>query len=324
LKVLFLHSGKVDYLQDVVYSGLVRILGRGNVLSYRWSKWYHLPIYKHPKNIGYDHFEFPRCAIKKGELSQFTHIIIGSCKEATFQDFLEVQRYLRGDAKIVFIDGGDDSDIGGDLKREGADQLFLDSISSRPFDFIFKREMLLRKSYPPNTFPLSFAVDFGKFEAKALPKRFDVVFWAVESHPIRKEVLQALDGEFDCRVNGSVPNQTLRNYRRKGADYLRGIMESRITLNYRGAGWDTLRYWEVTSLGQFLISQKPEIKITNNFEHEKSIVFVGSDPAEMLDRCKYYLRNAAEADTIGQRAAEHSRLYHTPEARARFILETIA
>lgn len=314
----------MDYLQDAVYSGLVRILGRGNIRSYRWSKWHHLPIYKHPKNIGYDHFELPRRAIKKSGLSQFTHIIIGSCKAATFQDFLEVQRYLRRDAKIVFLDGGDDSDIGGDLKREGADQLFLDSISSRPFDFIFKREMLLCKNYPPNTLPLNFAVDFGKLEVKALPKRFDVVFWAVESHPIRKQVLQALDGEFDCRANGSVPNQTFRNYRRRGTDYIRGIMESRITLNYRGAGWDTLRYWEVTSLGQFLISQRPEIQILNNFEHEKSIVFVGADPEEMLDRCMYYLRNNLDATRIGQCAAEHSRKYHTLEARAKFILEKIS
>lgn len=320
MKILFLHSGKVDYLQDALYQGFVNVVGSENVQAYRWYKRYHLPTYQHPKNLGFSGFKLPRPRVGKRLVRNYSLIVIASCKSATFQDYLEIAPHIHKGAKVIFLDGGDEPEIAGDLRREGAEELFFEAMSIRPPDFIFKREMLISRSYDSNVFPLNFAVSFNNFQSSPRPKLFDVVFWAVESHPIRTEILTVLEGHFDCKSNGSLRSKVFRKHGRKGRDYLSGILESRITLNYRGAGWDTLRYWEVPALGQFLISQRPEIIIPNNFEDGKSIVFVGEDPLEVIDLCSYFLRKPAKAEAIGQAAARCSKEFHSPSHRAMYVL----
>ena len=49
----------------------------------------------------------------------------------------------------------------------------------------------------------------------------------------------------------------------------------KVVLNFRGGGWDTLRYWEVPALGTFMISGKPGFEIPNNFVDGESIVYCG-------------------------------------------------
>jgi hypothetical protein len=321
LKILFLHSGKVDYLQDALYQGFVNVVGAQNIQAYRWYKRYHLPIYQHPKNLGFVGFKLPCPRVDKDSIGQFSLIVIASCKRSTFIDYLEIAPHISKGAKVIFLDGGDAPEIGGDLAREGSKHLFLDAMAIRPVDLVFKREMLIDRTYASNVFPINFAVSLNALTLTPRPKLFDVVFWAVESHPIRTKVLSVLESHFDCKSNGSVPRKDFRMHNRKGRDYLKGLLESRITLNYRGAGWDTLRYWEVTAMGQLLISQKPEIIIPNNFENMKSIVFVGEDPSEMIDVCRYFLKKPIEAETIGRAAVNHSRQFHTPKHRAIYILE---
>lgn len=323
LKILFLHSGKVDYLQDILYRGFIQVVGTENVQPYRWYKRYHLPIYEHPKNLGFSGFRVPRPRVSTSAIKNFSLIVIASCKSSTFRDYLEVAPHIRRGGKVIFLDGGDEADIAGDLRREGTEELFFEAMSVRPPDCIFKREMLIAQNYDSNVFPLNFAVSFDKFRSAPIKKRFDVVFWAVESHPIRTEVLAVLEPLFDCKTNGSVRDKSFRKHQRKGRDYLNGILESRITLNFRGAGWDTLRYWEVPALGQFLISQRPEIVIPNNFEDGKSIVFVREDPSEAIDLCQYFLRKPTKAEAIGRAAAERSSQFHTPEHRARYVIEKV-
>lgn len=323
MKILFLHSGKVDYLQDALYQGFLQVVGAGSVQPYRWYKRYHLPIYEHPKNLGFSGFRVPRPRVSASAIKNFSLIVIASCKSSTFRDYLEVAPHIRRGAKVIFLDGGDEADIAGDLRREGSEELFSEAMCVRPPDCIFKREMLIGRNYGSKVFPLNFAVCFDKFRSAPRPKRFDVVFWAVESHPIRTEVLTVLEPLFDCRTNGSVRDKSFRKHHRKGRDYLNGILESRITLNFRGAGWDTLRYWEVPALRQFLISQRPEIVIPNNFVDGKSIVFVGGDPFEAIDLCQYFLRKPTKAEAIGRAAAERSSQFHTPEHRARYVIEKV-
>ena len=323
LKILFLHSGKVDYLQDALYQGFIQVVGTENVQPYRWYKRYHLPIYEHPKNLGFSGFKIPRSRVSKSAIKNFSLIVIASCKSSTFRDYLEVAPHIKRGAKIIFLDGGDEADIAGDLRREGSEELFFEAMGARPPDYIFKREMLIGRNYGPKVFPLNLAVSFNNFKSAPKPKRFDVVFWAVESHPVRTEVLTALEHQFDCRSNGSVRDKSFSKHHRKGFDYLNGILESRITLNFRGAGWDTLRYWEVPALGQFLISQRPEIVIPYNFEDGKSIVFVGKDPCEAIDLCQYFLRKPTKAEAIGRAAAERTSQFHTPEHRARYVIEKL-
>lgn len=43
MKVLFINSRSADYVQDLTYSGLVKLLGLKNVVDYRWNQKYHVP-----------------------------------------------------------------------------------------------------------------------------------------------------------------------------------------------------------------------------------------------------------------------------------------
>ena len=54
MKVLFIGSSKYDYLQDLTYNGLVKVLGRRSVVEAKTVFRYHFPLKKYPKDLGYD------------------------------------------------------------------------------------------------------------------------------------------------------------------------------------------------------------------------------------------------------------------------------
>jgi len=129
-----------------------------------------------------------------------------------------------------------------------------------------------------------------------------------------------LRDRFDCVENGTVQGNSFKTYSLSGARYIEALQRVKISLNYRGAGWDTLRYWEVTALGGFLVSQRPQIHIPNNFENGKSIVFVGEDPGEMLDACHFYLQRPEKRAEIGATARRHCQIFHSKQARASQVM----
>lgn len=323
MRLLFVHSGKTDYLQDALYSGLVEVLGEKSVLCSSWYKRYHLGLWQHPRNLGYVGFQIPRW-ISREDLKTIDAVIIASCKAETFKAFLGIESLLPKQAKIVFVDGGDDPRIAGDLERENSMHLFGTMLQKRDLHLVFKREMLLDATYAQNVFPLNFSSGLDTTDVRShFSRSIDVAFWAVESHPTRTRILRSLSDKFDCTANGTVQGNSFRRYTRTGRAYLQALQDVKISLNYRGAGWDTLRYWEVCALGGFLISQRPSIHIPNNFEHERSIVFVDDDPGEMLDRCEYYLRKDAERERIGAAAQSHSKQFHRKRHRAITVLSRI-
>ena len=137
--------------------------------------------------------------------------------------------------------------------------------------------------------------------------KYDVSFWAVESHEIRVNALNLLQDKFDCKANGTVRNQKFSRYKRKGDEYLRELARCKIVLNFRGGGWDTMRYWETPAIGRFMISQKPKFVIPNNFRDGKEIAF-----------CK-----DAKREEIAKNALEYTKKFHTDEKRVEYIFDAI-
>jgi spore maturation protein CgeB len=103
---------------------------------------------------------------------------------------------------------------------------------------------------------------------------------------------------------------------------LQELARCKISLNFRGAGWDTLRYWEVPALAGFMISQKPGIVIKNNFVDNKEIIFCNDDLSDLLDLCRYYLKNEDEREIIARRALAKMKDHHTDIHRAKEIITT--
>jgi hypothetical protein len=322
MKILFIGTTEFDYLQDLTYNGLIKVLGKKNVIEYKINPRYHFPLKKYPKNIGYNGLDFSFLTTRF--VRDFNCVIVPAAKPKCFELYENLLPKLKSSVKTVFIDGGDWPAIGGDLTRLNNDEIYNRINSKRPFDLIFKREYYKNKIYEKHVYPLPFSINNKMFSLiPSMPFKYDVSFWAVESHPIRTEELNFLENRFDCADNGTSHNQTLRNYKRKGKFYFEELKRCRILLNFRGGGWDTLRFWEILGLQRFMISQQLEIVIPNDFEKDSEIVYCNNELSDLEELCKYYLKNEAISEQIAKNAYNKAMNFHTDEARARYILDII-
>ena len=323
MKILFIRHPKFDYLQDLTYSGLAKVLGPQNIIECRWNTGYHIKTKKYPKSLGYVQGSLLASIKSQLKSRRFDVAIVASCKPATFENYLSIAAEIPASTPVVFIDGGDRSEIGGDLIRLNRPELMKQVFAVRPFDLIFKREYLLGATFEKYILPLPFSFNTDVLPKAGGPLKYDVTFWAVESHPVRSKVLTLMEDQFDCKENGTVRNQVFSKYNRKGHKYLEELSRCKITLNFRGAGWDTLRYWEVPAIGRMMLSQKPQIVIPNNLKHEESVVFCRDDLSDLLERCTYYLKNEKKREAIAEKAKKHILQYHTDVKRAEYILSNI-
>ncbi len=324
MKVLFIASKKFDYLEDVIFSGLRKLIGNQALCHWPLNYKYVFPIKNYPKNLGYSSQAIQTATLRAPDPSRFDVVVVGSCKPDTFESYLTIVDKVAPETKVVLIDGGDRPELGGDLSRLQGEHLWRKAIEARPFDFVFKREYLIGKEHPKNVFPFPFGFNFDR-----LPKHnkkaflYDVSFWAVESDPIRTDAIKKLQGKFDCQENGTVLNQNFKKYKRKGQFYLEELSRCKVTLNFRGGGWDTLRFWEVPALGRFMISQKPGIVIPDLFEHEKHVVYCNDTLDDLVDLCDFYLKNDQKREEIAAEAYKHTQHYHSDIARARYLLQKL-
>lgn len=321
MKILYISRNKSDYLQDLVYTGLVKVLGVSNVIDFPWNNKFHFNFREYPRNIGLVKGSFMDSILSRYRSREYSLVIVASCHPESFRTYLGLIEKIDKSVKTIFIDGGDWSEVAGDLDRIGGRELYDEIQSVRPFDFIFKREYLLDKTYENNVFPLPFAFNLSRLPVIKYEYLYDVAFWAVESDPIRTKALTLLQDKFDCASNGTIRNQVMSRYKRKGDYYLQELACCRISLNFRGAGWDTLRYWEVPAVGGFMISQKPGIRIDNDFVENKDIIHCKDDLSDLVELCEYYLHHEDKRESIAKNALYRMKNYHTDIHRAKYILD---
>lgn len=324
VRILFINSLESDYLQDLTYSGLARVLDPSKIIEYPWNRYYHLGIREYPKNLGYTDKTLISSLTAKLKSKKYDFVFVASAKPQTFRKYLELIESIPQSTPVIFVDGGDFEQIGGDLKRLNAPELFDEALKHRKFDVIFKREYTLNTEFDENVYPLQFSFNYDRMP-KNLPYnlKYLVTFWAVESNSIRTKVFELLDGKFDCNENGTHRNQVFKKYKRKGNNYLSELTNCKIILNFPGVGWDTQRYWEVPALGRFMISYKPQIKIPDNFIDGEQIIFCKDDLSDLIEKCEHYLVNEAAREKIASAGMEHLKKYHTNISRAKYILNKI-
>ena len=322
MRVLFIGSKSYDYMQDIVYSGLVKILGLKNVIELNWNKKYHIPHKKYPKNLGY--VENSILASIHLIKRNFNLVIVAATKPDCFEAYLQIAADIPAGVPVVLIDGGDRPELGGDLDRLGRPELLNKAQAIRDFDLIFKREYKIGSTYAPNVWPLTFGFNLARLPKKlSMIRKYDVAFWAGESHEIRTKALNLLAGQFDCDSNGTSRGVSLSSFNRKGSFYLEELSTCKINLSLRGGGFDTLRYWEIPAVGSMLLSEPADIVIEDDFVNEKSAVFCDPSLDDMLDLCKYYLKEDNKRERIAKNGENHLREYHTDVKRAGSILEQI-
>ena len=325
-RILFINSLQFDYLEDLLFGGLTELLGPDNVVSLPLNYHYYFSKYQYPKNIGQCRpplrYLLDRLALKeKLRRFEFDAVVIGSTKEDAFKSYLMIEEKIPKGIPIMYIDGGDWPEIGGDAIREQYTSVFEEVIHRRAINLIFKREYLLDRQYEKNVFPLPFSFKPARHWTNGTVKKYDVVFWAVESDPLRKTILKLIQDKYDCKENGSVQGQTFRNYRRHGTFFLQELSSSKIAYNFKGAGWDTLRYWEIPGVASFMISGLPRIKIPNNFNDREHAVFCKDDASDLLSLTDYYLTHEREREEIAKNGSKHVQQFHTYTKRAQYFLD---
>jgi hypothetical protein len=252
-------------------------------------------------------------------------VILASAKKDALETYLKILPLIKN-KPILFLDGGDFSEIGGDFYRHHCGDLYEAAIKQRPFDIILKREYISSlHSAHANIFPFPFSFPYNI----TLPpiterlKKYDVSFWGQQNPQIRTNALNLLAGKYDCNQNGTTLDQNFKTYKRKGLFYLNEISRCKIVLNFRGLGWDTMRYWEVPATGAFMISQEPKISIPNNFESGKHLVWCSDSLDDLIDLIDYYLARPLEREQMAINAREHLIKYHLNTARAATLIETV-
>ena len=113
MKVLYINRKKPDYLQDLTYTGLVKILGAQNIIEYPWNTRYHLNYRPYPKNLGQmtsTFFDSIKAQLKR---KTFDIVVVASCHPETMHLYAKIIKEIPSTVKTVFLDGGDMSEIGG-------------------------------------------------------------------------------------------------------------------------------------------------------------------------------------------------------------------
>lgn len=320
-KFLYINSRYTDYQQDLIYSGLTNVIGKENVIDYPWNPKFHLPYKVYPKNMGYSSFSLPkpRAFFNTGD---FDIVILASAKKDALETYAKLLSRIK-DKPIFFLDGGDRSDIGGDFHRLNAGVLYEETVKQRPFDFIFKREYvpaLHESNSRILPFPFSFPHDLRISSKEEIEKKYEVSFWGQQAPEIRTKALKLLEGKYDCAQNGTTLNQDFKTYKRKGKFYLEEISKCKVVLNFRGGGWDTMRYWETPAMGSFMISQKPQIHIPHNFEDGRHVVWCCDTLCDLTEKIDYYLQRPSEREAIAARSRAHLNKYHLNTSRAKSML----
>ena len=322
MNILYVNTRKMDYSQDILYAGL-RQMPDVALYEYPFNKRYHLPLKPYPKNLGLVKTDPLAALLRPVPWQKIEVVVLAACHPVVLRHYDDIREKLPKNHRLVFVDGGDRPEPGGDFTRLQAADDFRKSSGKFAFDLVFKREMLLGVEYPENCRPFPFGFNTRRLRGlKPVEKKYDVSFWAVESDPVRTRALQLLENEFDCRENGTVRNQVFSKYKRKGQFYLEELRACRIVLNLRGSGWDTLRYWETPAVGSFMVSQRPGIVIPNDFISGKHIAVI-DQPEEIIEVCRYYLDHPEVRETMAAAAHRHLLEFHSETARAAYFLKEI-
>ena len=220
MKILFINSISPDYIEDQLFSGLTELLGKQSVSAYPVNYYYYYERKAYPRNMGKcrtlaDYVSDKLTVGKALRASDYDCVVIGSTKRDTFESFQEISGYLPKHIPVVFVDGGDFPDIGGDARRLGFESLYREVATNHKFKAVFKREYIINERYPDNTYPFPMAYKPQQL-ALPIPRQYDVTCWCVESDPVRTTALAILENLYDCKANGTTRGQTFRNYKRKG------------------------------------------------------------------------------------------------------------
>jgi hypothetical protein len=354
LKILFVPSQTPDYLEDIIYHGLINICGRKNVVDYPFKPAYHYnkkrkKELKLPIQYRYLNYEkFPMLLFEDNKINysanqqidfdDFDIVIIGSLRLDVIKEVYKILNKV-DNQKIIFLDGEDDPFIRAIyfkklniyFKREKINN-FINNFQRKKYliNYSFRQIMKITRhfydyiKYPIRLPIISFRIPkkikplpFGIIDVGFKPskeKNYDFCFIGGFTNKFRKKVYRFLQN-YAKRKN-------LKAFVATGGlawkEYMNILSQSKIGIAVRGAGFDTYRYWEIPYAGAMLLSDLPIIEIPKNFEEGKSAAFF-KNISELKEKLDYYLK-MDRWEHIAKQGRQHLLKFHTSINRARTVL----
>lgn len=306
-RVLFITGNeRVNYGVDVLYHGLKRVLGEAGVEEFPFKSTLHgAPA----AAFGYypalfAHAGTPHSAddiLKALQCGEFDTVLWGDADMELPRELARAIALAARPLHFALVDMRDDcADHSAELCA------WLGLASPPPY---FKRELLRGVQHACPVQPLTFAYPDDLVAEKIDTSRDAGVFWAGQrGWGLRDVFLPLLDAR-------GIDTQT--NYPQEA--YRAQLLRSRACLNLAGAGFDTVRYWEVPAQGTLLLSEVLPLSIPADFVDMEEAIFF-STRKDLLDRLAYLDAHPAEVEAIRHAGWAKLRQHHTASARARQCL----
>ena len=356
MNILYLTYPKYDYLADQIYTGLCSSLGWNHVVDFPYKPHYHDPTHRIPavpQNPGraYCHEEIQTLLAEH----YFELIILSTTRKETVSAYQEIAPHVSR-TPVVLLDGDDIRDLRRDLyasfnlalyfKREYLLAWLGDTMHAlyqRWHYFGTDHELFVR------THPLPFSIIL-----ETLPQSVDRVpdldlsFVGLASHRNRIRAVNYLQTDPGIRFEGWITTESTtrrsklattpwgilkeklkgdpyvseseRGTRLSQPEYFSLLRRSRAALSLQGAGFDTLRYWEIVASQTLMISERPDIYIPHNFEDRAHVLYCRADCRDVPELILTYVRDESIWTRMREAAYAHLLRFHTCEQRAKQML----
>lgn len=333
MRLLYLASDLLpDFLQDLLFHGLVQTLGRDNVTPFPRHVRYEAAA---PEGTRYPQLwlgfqPWPERSLEDA-VEEADAIVVATLRPPV-RELLPRVLALRGRRPLAFVDGEDDPYVRGivgeaDLyfKREtlaSARRLRARMPLRRRWHALRRRPTwsdplareLLVATAADGVVPLPLGiVDVGY--VPPVRREFDVGFLSTPGNAERAHVLRQVEALRAEGLRVLTAPATPVGWR----EYLDLLAGCRVSISVRGLGYDTFRYWEIPYAGSVLLAETPAIVIPANFVDGVEAVF--APRAQLADRARALLLQDTEAIARAGRQALLAR--HTSIHRARVVLDRL-
>jgi len=343
MKILWIVHLEVDYGEAMLYDGLCRVLGDGNVVDFPYKYMHHgqnekalnqnvrnylksvtgeIPYWVGPPGkqgssplaweISRGGVDYPYADIlNMVKAGHFDLIVLAHPRavaiwflEQLFKDLGNVHQK----APVVMCDFEDYHEVRRDLLQKFSIGLSFKASYTQSEPNVYGLPLCSPITANPNL----------RFDDSL--KTVDVTArWGL-THPLRVKVLNEIKS-----VRGVVKAEGRLNY----VKYLRELAMSKIGVSMggytTGPAKRAQKHWEIPSYRTMLLCENPCINYPHPFEDGKTCVFFNPNAAgDVKRKIEYYINHDKERQTIAEAGHEHLKKYHTTTARARYFLEVCA
>jgi uncharacterized lipoprotein YehR (DUF1307 family) len=326
--ILFLTSAGEDLAPDLLFNGLVELLGHDKIIDFPYAEYRHkktitgygrnffcVTIDKDVENRNVYSFEDIKQLINR---DVFDLCIVSNRSYITFVQLIENTTKF---PTTVVVNGEDDSDKS------------LSNITTSKYwnniEMVLQRDYKYNRNYSEKIVPYNFSCPVNilpKFDFKK-DKEIDIFAQFPITHPFRKTVVERLK-----KIKGI--NANIGHGGLQILDYFKAMNNAKISISITGAGWDTPHYLEIPFMKSMLLAQCPmnamnrdmtenPVAFVNNFIDRYSATFYDTKLNNIEELIRYYLDNDKEREQITKRGYEHLTTHLTTKNAAEYMFKCI-